>query len=282
MTITNTMRLGIDNKLVAPSSMTPEQRKQWDAYYGPRNAAFTNAHLAGKDLVRWKYQRYLHDYLGTIKAVDEGVGRLLDYLDQTGLATNTIVVYSSDQGFFLGEHGWFDKRWVFEESVRTPLLVRWPGVTPKGAQNRDLVSVVDFAETFLEAAGLPVPPDMQGRSLVPLLRGQMPADWRKSFYYHYYEDGGEHQVAKHYGVITDRYKLVHFYDLQPPYWELYDLQKDPREMRSVFGQPDYAAAQKELEQDLARLRQQLQVPDKDAPISDPKYKPAAAPKAGAK
>ncbi len=278
MTITNTMRLGIDNKLVAPSSMTPEQRKEWDAYYGPRNVAFTNAHLAGKDLVRWKYNRYMHDYLGTIKAVDEGVGRLLDYLDQTGLATNTIVVYASDQGFFLGEHGWFDKRWIFEESVRTPLLVRWPGVTPKGAQNRELVSVVDFAETFLEAAGLPVPADMQGRSLIPLLRGQTPADWRKSFYYHYYEDGGEHAVAKHYGVITDRYKLAHFYDVKPPYWELYDLQKDPQEMRSVFGQPSYAAAQKELATELTRLRQTLQVPAQDAPESDPQYQPAAGAK----
>ena len=282
MTISKTMRLGVDNKLTAPTSMTPEQRKEWDAYYGPRNAAFTNAHLAGKELVRWKYQRYLHDYLGTVKAVDESVGRLLNYLDQTGLATNTIVVYSSDQGFFLGEHGWFDKRWIFEESARTPLLIRWPGVTPKAAQNRDLVSVVDFAETFLEAAGLPVPADMQGRSLVPLLRGQTPADWRKSFYYHYYEDGGEHKVAKHYGVITDRYKLAHFYNLQPPYWELYDLQKDPQEMRSVFGQTDYADAQKELEKELARLRKELQVPEKDAPRSDPKYKPAAAPKPGGK
>ena len=273
MTISKTMRLGIDNKMVAPNSMTPDQRKAWDAYYGPRNLAFTNAHLEGKELVRWKYQRYLHDYLGCIKAVDESVGKLLDYLDQSGLAANTLVVYSSDQGFFLGEHGWFDKRWIFEESARTPLLVRWPGVTPKGAQNRDMVSVVDFAETFLEAAGLPIPADMQGRSLVPLLRGQTPPDWRKSFYYHYYEDGGEHNVAKHYGVITDRYKLVHFYDSQPAYWELYDLQKDPAEMRSVYGQPDYADAQKQVAGELARLRQQLQVPEKDAPQSDPKYKP---------
>jgi arylsulfatase A-like enzyme len=155
-----------DTKLDAPNQLNDEQRKVWDAYYEPRNAKFRAANLQGKDLVRWKYQRYMHDYLATIRAVDESVGRVLDYLDQEGLADNTIVVYASDQGFYLGEHGWFDKRWIFEESVRTPFLVRWPGVTKPGTVNKDLVSNLDFAETFLDAAGVPIPAEMQGRSMV--------------------------------------------------------------------------------------------------------------------
>ncbi|MCX6950751.1 MAG: sulfatase, partial [Verrucomicrobia bacterium] len=149
-----------DAKLIAPPGLTPEERKAWDAYYEPRNAKFRAANPTGKDLVRWRYQRYMHDYLATVKAVDENVGRVLDYLDREGLADNTIVVYASDQGFYLGEHGWFDKRWIFEESVRTPLLVRWPGVTKAGTSSKALVSNLDFAETFLDAAGVPVPSEM--------------------------------------------------------------------------------------------------------------------------
>src|SRR5581483_10588282 len=161
MTIEKTMN-SHDLKLAAPINLTPEQRKAWDAYYEPRNAEFQKAHLQGKDLVRWKYNRYLHDYLACIASVDESVGRLLDYLKEAGLEENTIVVYSSDQGFYLGEHGWFDKRWIFEESLRTPLLVRWPGMVRPGSVNDDLVSNLDFAETFLEAAGIDVPAEMQG------------------------------------------------------------------------------------------------------------------------
>ncbi len=150
--------------------MTPHRAaSRGDAYYEPRNQKFRQAAPQGQDLVRWKYQRYMHDYLGTVRAVDESVGRLLDFLDQQKLAQNTLVVFASDQGFFLGEHGWFDKRWIFEESLRTPLLVRWPGVTPPGSVNNDLVSNLDFAETFLEAAGVPIPGEMQGRSLVGVL-----------------------------------------------------------------------------------------------------------------
>ncbi len=263
-----------DLKLTPPPQLTPEQRAAWDAYYNPRNEAFKKANLQGKDLVRWKYNRYMHDYLGCIKAVDESVGRLLKYLDDEGLANNTIVVYSSDQGFYLGEHGWFDKRWIFEESLKTPLLVRWPGVTKGGGVNTDIVSNLDFAETFLEAAGVPAPAEMQGRSLLPLLRGQTPADWRKSFYYHYYEhfragNPGPHNVARHYGVVTDRYKLVHFYEPNMNYWELFDTKTDPHEMTSVYGKPEYAAAQKELEAELARLRKELKVPDPDPPETTP-------------
>ncbi len=170
--------------------------------------------------------------------MDDRVGRVLKYLDDTGLAENTIVVYTSDQGFYLGEHGWFDKRWIYEESLRTPLLVRWPGVTKPGSVNGDIVSNLDFAETFLDIAGVEVPADMQGRSLRPVLAGKTPADWRKSFYYHYYEFPGPHSVAKHYGVTNGKHKLIHFYELGE--WELFDLTKDPQEMNSVYGQTAYA------------------------------------------
>jgi arylsulfatase A-like enzyme len=197
--------------------------------------------------------------------VDEGVGKLLDYLDKEGLAENTIVVYSSDQGFYLGEHGWFDKRWIFEESLRTPLLVRWPGVTKPGSTNSDLVSNLDFAPTFLEAAGVPVPADVHGRSLAPVLKGQTPADWRKSFYYQYYEYPGPHAVRRHYGVVTDRYKLVHFYEPGVDYWELFDRKTDPKELTSVYGKAEYAKVQKELAAELARLRAELKVPEQDPP-----------------
>lgn len=264
MTIEKTMTPR-DMKLVVPGQLTPEQRRAWDAYYEPRNAAFRAANLTGRDLTRWRYQRYMHDYLGCIKAVDESVARLLDYLDATGLAQNTIVVYSSDQGFYLGEHGWFDKRWIFEESVRTPFLLRWPGVVKPGRVNKDLVSVLDFAETFLEAAGLPVPAEMQGRSLVPLLRGRTPRDWRTSFYYQYYEWPQPHRVRPHHGVITDRYKLVRFQAEDCDYWELFDLKKDPLELRSVFDDPGYRKVRRQLEAEVVRWRTDLGVPAQDPP-----------------
>lgn len=264
MTIEKTMN-NVDMKLRAPGSLTPEQKKEWDAYYEPRNEAFRKANLSGKDLVRWKYQRYMHDYLACIKGVDDNVGRLLKYLDDEGLTQNTIVVYASDQGFYLGEHGWFDKRWIFEESVRTPLLVRWPGVTKAGRVSKDLVSNLDFGETLLEAAGVPVPSEMQGRSFIPILRGKTPHDWRKAFYYHYYEFPDPHRVRPHYGVVTDRYKLVHFYGTSDAYWELFDLKTDPHELRSVYGQPKYAKVQKNLLGELTRLRTELKVPENDPP-----------------
>jgi arylsulfatase A-like enzyme len=257
-----------DLKIVTPGALTPEQRKVWNAYYEPRNAAFRQANPQGADLVRWKYQRYMHDYLACIASVDESVGRVLDYLRTAGLEDSTIVVYASDQGFYLGEHGWFDKRWIFEESLRTPCLVRWPNVTKPGSVNKDLVSNVDFAETFLEAAGAAVPAEMQGKSLVPLLQGRSVPEWRKSFYYHYYEYPGPHNVRRHYGVVTDRYKLVYFYEPDMNYWELFDLQKDPHELKSVFGDPEYAAVGAELEKELARLRKELKVPAVDPAASN--------------
>jgi arylsulfatase A-like enzyme len=264
MTIARTMNER-DLKLITPPFLTPEQRTPWDAYYQPRNEAFRRANPKGKDLVRWKYNRYLHDYLGCIQSVDESVGRLLKYLEDEGLLDNTMVVYSSDQGFYLGEHGWFDKRWIFEESLRTPLLVRWPGVARPGRVSKDLVSNLDFAETFLDAAGLKVPAGMQGRSLVPVLRGETPADWRQSFYYHYYEYPVPHHVRPHYGVVTDRYKLVHFYRPDVDYWELFDRAKDPQELTSVYGRPAYAAVQKELHREIDRLRKELKEPVQTPP-----------------
>ena len=271
MTIAKTMTQR-DLKFVTPGALTPEQKKEWDAYYEPRNQKFREAKLEGKELVRWKYNRYLHDYLACVKAVDEGVGKVLDYLEKEGLAENTIVVYSSDQGFYLGEHGWFDKRWAFEESLRTPLLVRWPGVTKPGSSSGKIVSNIDFAPTFLEAAKLPIPEGVHGRSLVPLLKGEPPADWRTSFYYHYYEYPGPHAVRRHYGVITDRYKLLRFYEKDVDAWELFDRTADPQELTSVYGKADVAAVQKELETELARLRKELQVPDPDPPASEIKGK----------
>ncbi len=253
MTIARTMT-ALDLKLTVPKDLSAEQRRQWDAYYEPRNAAFHAARLEGNALVSWKYQRYMHDYLGCVKAVDESVGRVLDFLDKEGLADDTMVVYSADQGFYLGEHGWFDKRWIFEESLRTPLFVRWPGVVKPGTSTSALVSNIDFAETFLDAAGLPIPPEMQGRSLVPILKGEMPGNWRSAFYYQYFEYPVPHHVRPHYGVVTARFKLVHFDRPDLDEWELFDLEKDPHELRSVYNDPAYEKTVKDLKRELDRLR----------------------------
>jgi arylsulfatase A-like enzyme len=242
-------RAGVRNR----AEMTAAQRSAWDAAFGPRNAAFRQAELSGADEVRWRYQRYLRNYLRCIRALDEGVGRLLDELAASGLADNTIVVYASDQGFFLGEHGWYDKRWMYEESLRLPLIVRWPGVTAPGSTNDALVQNLDFASTFLAAAGITPPAQMQGRSLVPLLRGATPDDWRDAIYYHYFEFPAVHMVARHYGIRTERYKLMHFYQFEE--WEFYDLQKDPDERRNAYADPDYAKTIAELKRRLAALRQ---------------------------
>ena len=252
MTIANHFNPRYDLKIDwAPGNMTPEQRKAWDAAYGPKNKAFKEAKLEGKDLVRWRYQRYMKDYLRCVAAVDDNLGRVLDYLDESGLADNTIVIYSSDQGFYLGDHGWYDKRWMYEESLRMPLIVRWPGVVKPGSENHDLVQNLDFAETFLEIAGAEVPSDMQGESLVPVLKGKTPEDWRQAIYYHYFEFPGVHAVARHFGVRTATHKLIHYYQINE--WELFDLQKDPDELRSVYGEADYQGEQQVLDGKLWRL-----------------------------
>jgi arylsulfatase A-like enzyme len=194
----------------------------------------------------------MQDYLGCIAAVDEGVGRVLDYIDRSGLGENTIVVYTSDQGFYLGEHGWFDKRFIYDESFKTPLLVRWPDVIKAGSVNTQMVQNLDFAQTFLEAAGIAAPSDMQGESLVPLFRGDT-ANFRDAVYYHYYEYPAVHMVKRHYGIVTEDYKLAHFYyDVDE--WELYDRKKDPQEMNSVYDDPAYADIVSDLKQKLADLR----------------------------
>ncbi len=248
--------------------MTPEQRAMWDAAYEPKNRAMKAANLRGRDLLRWKYQRYIKDYLRCIASVDDNVGRVLRYLDASGLAENTVVIYSSDQGFYLGEHGWFDKRWMFEESLKTPLLVRWPGVIEPGQENQELVSNIDFAETFLDIAGVDIPDDMQGRSLVPIFKGETPVDWRTSFYYHYYEGAptpAAHDVARHYGVATKRYKLIHYYIANE--WELFDLENDPLELDSRYGDADYQDVQARLLSELKRLRAELEVPETDPDLA---------------
>jgi arylsulfatase A-like enzyme len=194
---------------------------------------------------------------------------VLDYLDASGLAENTVVMYSSDQGFYLGEHGWFDKRWMYEQSLRTPFLVRWPGVVEPGSFNSDIVSPLDFAETFLEIAGAEVPGDMQGRSLVPLLKGQTPPDWRTTFYYHYYEYPGAHSVRRHYGVTDRRFKLMHFYEPDVDEWELYDVLLDANELNNLYAHPAYAKVRERLSGELGRLRRALRVPEVDPPQSFP-------------
>ena len=251
MTIKKTLT-HYDLKLTPPRGLNKQQLKAWNAAYGPKNEAFRQANLSGKDLVRWKYQRYAKDYLRCVASMDDNVGRVLDYLDESGLAENTIVIYTSDQGWYLGEHGWFDKRWMYEESFRTPLMVRWPGKIEAGSVNNDLCMNLDFAPTMLQAARVNPPQEMQGASLMPLLQGQNPQDWRDSVYYHYYEFPGAHSVAKHFGVRTDRYKLIHFYDVGT--WELYDLEKDPQELSSVYDDPAHADVRAEMKRELQRLR----------------------------
>lgn len=242
-----------DLKLVPPGDLNPEQKKFWDAAYEPKNEAFRKTNLKGKDLVRWKYQRYIKDYLRCIASVDDNVGRLLDYLDESVLGKNTVVIYTSDQGFYLGDHGWFDKRFMYEESLRMPLLVRYPKEVKAGSINDCIVLNLDFGPTFLDFAGVPKPADMQGRSIRKILQGKTPRDWRTSMYYHYYEYPAVHSVKRHYGVRTKRYKLIHFYN-NIDEWELYDLKKDPKEMKNVYNEPAYAGIVKELKTELKELR----------------------------
>jgi arylsulfatase A-like enzyme len=270
MTISKTMRIEEDLKLFKDRSkmkntglnrMDKQQMVLWDSIYDPIIREFYKSDLKGNDLVRYKYQRYLQDYLACIAAVDKSVGEVLDFLKSNGLDKNTIVIYASDQGFYLGEHGWFDKRWMFEQSYRTPLLIAWPGVTKPGSINSDLVSNLDLAETFLDMAGIAVPSDMQGRSMVPILIGKTPSNWRKEHYYHYYEYPGPHMVKRHYGMSTERYKLIHYYyDIDE--WELYDIQADPDEMKNFYNDPGYALVRKHLHKRLASLMKKYK--DSDA------------------
>jgi arylsulfatase A-like enzyme len=223
--------------------------------------------LEGRDLVRWKYQRYMQDYLACVQSVDDNVGRLLDFLKESGLERDTIVVYTSDQGFFLGDHGLYDKRFMYEESLRIPLLVRWPAVVRAGSRAEAMALNLDFAPTLLEAAGVAVPGSLQGRSLLPLLRGEVPADWRTAIYYRYYHDPGHHNTRAHYGVRTATHKLICFW--KKDQWELFDLRSDPGELRNLYGQPGREAITAELRATLARLRKDLQDDDRFADEQPP-------------
>jgi len=208
--------------------------------------------LSGKELVRWKYQRYAKNYLRCVRGVDDSVGQLLQYLKDNDLEDNTIVVYSSDQGFYVGDHGWYDKRWMYEESLKMPLIVKWPGKTTPGSVNANLVQNLDYAETFLAAARAEIPDDMQGRSLVPLLEGKTVSDWRTSIYYHYYQYPGIHMCPRHNGIRTERYKLMQIYEFGE--WEFYDLEKDPDEIVNVYNDPDYQTQVANLKSELESLR----------------------------
>jgi arylsulfatase A-like enzyme len=243
----------------AMERMTAEQKYVWDAAYGPKNEAFFADRPEGREFIRWKYQRYLKDYLRCVRSVDDSVGEILDYLDQAGLSENTLVIYTSDQGFYLGEHGWFDKRFMYEESFRTPLVARWPGVAAPGRVDSHLVANVDFAQTLLDVAGVEAPADMQGLSLVSILKGDEPSRRRESLYYHYYEFPGWHSVQKHEGVFDGRYKLMHFYELRE--WEFFDLKTDPRELTSRYGDPALATELERMRAELKRQREILKVPD---------------------
>ncbi len=242
MSIEKDMTMGNDLKVGEAYAREPG--------YAARNADFARRKPEGRELVRWKYQQYLKDYLRCVKAVDDSVGRVVAALEAEGLAEHTVVIYSSDQGFYMGEHGWFDKRWIYEESVHMPFLIAWPGVVAPGTRFDAMIQNIDYAATFVEIAGGRVPAGLHGRSFVPVLRGRTPADWRQSIYYHYYDPG--HGVAKHYGVRTARFTLAHFYATNE--WELFDHQQDPRQLRSVFADPAYAGTVAALKAELARLR----------------------------
>ena len=245
-----------------------EQKAQYDPTLDSINSFFKAnwPSMNDEQKMKWKYQRYMQDYLACVSSVDDNVGRMLDYLDKTGLAKNTIVIYTSDQGFYLGEHGWFDKRFIYDESFKTPLMIRWPNKITAGTTNDAMVQNLDFAQTFLEATQIPAPSDMQGESLMPLLMGNTDQWKRDAVYYHYYEYPAVHQVKRHYGMVTKEFKLVHFYyDVDE--WELYDRKNDPQEMTNVYNNPEYATIVKALKKKLEALRIQY----KDSGELDRKY-----------
>jgi len=279
MSIAETMRIKADLKMWEAGDeedptyqrtigrMDEEQRRRWDEAYRDDIEEYRNSKLQGDDLVRWKYRRYMEDYLRCIASVDENFGRILQYLKASGLEENTVVLYASDQGFYLGEHGWFDKRFMYRESFYTPFMVRWPGVIKPGSRCGELVSNLDFAETFLDLAGAEIPGDMQGLSLQPLLAGNRPSDWRKSVYYNYYEFPAVHMVRRHEGVFDGRYKLLYFYDLDE--WEFYDTEQDTHEMKSEYDNPDYAEIVERLKGELARLKKEYRVPPPEPLAENP-------------
>ena len=283
MSIKNTLRKDWDLKLLTREEMLRDTTNRlyqvykrmpydvqckWDSVYAPRIKEFREGNLQGDNLIRWKYQQYMRDYLATVVAVDENIGRLMDYLEKTGELDNTIIVYTSDQGFFLGEHGWFDKRFMYEESERMPLIIRYPKAIKAGSTSSAICMNVDFAPTFLDFAGVKIPKDMQGSSFKSILEkeGKTPKNWRKAAYYHYYEYPAEHSVKRHYGIRTADFKLIHFYN-NIDEWELYDLKKDPHEMTNVYGRPEYAGKQKELLALLKEVQKEYKDTDPDEKVN---------------
>ncbi|WP_081211935.1 sulfatase family protein [Salegentibacter sediminis] len=239
--------------------MTTAQRNTWNEAYRPKNDAFHEANLSGKELAEWKGQRYLRDYLATVASVDEGVGQILDYLEETGLDENTIVIYTTDQGFYLGEKGFFDKRFMYEESLAMPMLMQFPKEIKSGTEINALTQNLDFAPTFLDFAGAEIPQDMQGRSLKPLVnQTTSDQDFRNAIYYHYYDFPAFHMVKRHYGVRTHRYKLIHFYD-DIDFWEMYDLKEDPLEENNIYKHPDYVDIREQMHAKLDSLQEEYEV-----------------------
>ena len=269
MTVEKTMMMGYDLKMFASEEaenkegninrMNAAQRAKFDSYYKPIYNDFSSRNLSGKALTEWKYQRYMKDYLSTAASLDRNINRTLDYLDKNNLTKNTIVIYLSDQGFYMGEHGWFDKRFMYEESFRTPMVMRYPGVIKPYSKNNNLVMNLDIAPTILAAAGVKIPADMQGESFLPLVKNNN-LKGRDALYYHYYENG-EHSVSPHFGIKTNRYKLIRFYK-RVSSWELYDLQKDPNEMNNLFGKRGYETITAKLRMQLDKLIAQYE--DEDA------------------
>lgn len=246
--------------------MQPQAQARWDSVYAKRAAEYYGVKRTEKEMISWKYQQYMQDYLATVLSVDESISELMEYLEQIGELDNTLIVYTSDQGFFLGEHGWFDKRFMYEECQRMPLLMRYPPLLQPQSQSNAVCMNIDFAPTFLALAGVDIPDDIQGRSLLPIMEnnGVVPKEWDQVAYYHYYEYPAEHSVKRHYGIRTDRYKLIHFYnDIDE--WEMYDMQADPREMKNVYNNPSYSAQRDSLH----LLLKQTQEKYKDA---DPQEK----------
>jgi arylsulfatase A-like enzyme len=251
-----------DLKLPPPQNLEGKELTDWLAVK-PDSVTVTRdgkpLTLTGEALGRWKYQRYMQDYLATIQSVDDNVGRLLTFLDRNGLSRNSIVIYTSDQGFFLGDHGLFDKRFMYEESLRMPFLIRWPAVIKPGSAGDAMALNVDFAPTFLDAARVSIPAGMQGVSLIPVLRGRAPSDWRTSMYYRYYHDPGDHNTRAHYGVRTQTHKLIYFW--KKDQWELFDLVNDPRELHSLYGAPGQEKITASLKAELLRLKHAMRDDD---------------------
>lgn len=254
-----------DMKLTPPENLNGAEKRKWMLYGQKRGESWSpEENMTKEEVKKWKYQTYIKDYLACIKSVDDNIGRVLDYLDQNGLAENTVVVYTSDQGFYLGDHGWFDKRFIYEESLRMPFIMRHPASIAKNQVNEDIITNIDFAPTLLEYAGVTIPEEVQGRSFVQNISGNKPEDWPESMYYHYYEFPFWHHAQPHYGIRNNRYKLAHFY-YSVDVWEFYDLEKDPNELHNSIDNPEYASIIADMK---VELKQKMKAYKNDKSLED--------------